>query len=139
MLRRHPVLIAVAVMYGVALCIVSFGQVGVFVEGAAVCFLIFLPLGALLVLLLGQFRWRLALALGIVVCTWIELGRVVWHPERGFDGMMLLTNVAGTLVGGMAVALALRATEHPSVRHDESLSPLSQGPLQGLGTEIPPD
>ena len=137
--RRHPVLIAVAVVYGVALCIVSFWQIGVMAVGAAVCFLIFLPLGALLVLLFGRFRWRLALALGIVVCTWIELGRVVWHPERGFEGMMLLINLAGTLVGGMAVALALRATGRSGEQQDEPLSPLSQGSLQGLGKKLPPD
>jgi len=139
MLRRHPVLSAVAVMYGGALCIVSFGEVGLFVEGAAVCVLIFLPLGALLVLLLGQWRWRLALALGIVVCTWIELGRVVWHPERGFDGMMLLANIAGTLIGGIAVALALRVGERPRAGRNRPLSPLSQSPLPRLGKEIPPD
>lgn len=132
MLRSHPVLCPVAAAYAAVVCMVSFGPGHSLADGAVVAILVFVPLGILLVLLLGSARWRLAVFFGVLVCVWVEIGRSVWNMDRGVDALVLLANAAGMLAGVVLGVLLARS----AVR---ALPPVSQPRLQGLTHDSPSD
>jgi len=66
--------------------------------------LLFVPMGALFVLLLGAWRWWLAVAIGLVATLVIEFVQL-FLPERVSDPRDLLANTLGTLLGVGLVAL----------------------------------
>ncbi|WP_431220777.1 VanZ family protein [Leifsonia xyli] len=71
--------------------------------------LLFVPMGLLFVLLLGRWRWWLALAIGVAATLTIELVQT-FLPARFSDPRDLLANTLGTLVGiGVAAVAARRA------------------------------
>ena len=69
--------------------------------------LMFVPMGALLTLLLGRERWWLALALGVMATLTIEFVQL-FLPARFSDARDLLANTLGTLVG-IAIVLVVTA------------------------------
>ncbi|UAJ80924.1 VanZ family protein [Leifsonia sp. ZF2019] len=69
--------------------------------------LLFVPMGALLTLLLGRERWWLALALGVMATLTIEFVQL-FLPARFSDARDLLANTLGTLVG-IAIVFAVTA------------------------------
>lgn len=68
--------------------------------------LLFVPMGALLTLLLGREHWWLALALGVVATLVIEFVQL-FLPARFSDPRDLLANTLGTIVG---IAIVLPAS-----------------------------
>jgi len=66
--------------------------------------LLFVPMGVLFVLLLGAWRWWLAVAIGVAATLVIEFVQL-FLPERVSDPRDLLANTLGTLLGVALVAL----------------------------------
>lgn len=62
-------------------------------------FLIFVPLGFLVALLLRPSRWWLAGALGVIVSAGIEISQLVLLSARTADEIDLLMNSAGAFAG----------------------------------------
>ena len=69
--------------------------------------LLFVPMGVLFVLLLGAWRWWLAVAIGVVATLVIEFVQLLL-PERVSDPRDLLANTLGTVLGVALVALVRR-------------------------------
>ena len=69
--------------------------------------LLFVPMGALFVLLLGAWRWWLAVAIGVAATLIIEFVQL-FLPARVSDPRDLLANTLGTVLGVALVALARR-------------------------------
>lgn len=84
--------------------------------------LLFVPMGLLFVLLLGAWRWWIAVALGVVATLSIEFVQR-FLPERFSDPRDLLANTLGTLLG-VALAAALSRRPAPS----SSAAPSSAAP-----------
>ena len=66
--------------------------------------LLFVPMGVLLAVLLGRWRWWLAFALGAAATLTIEFVQL-FLPARVSDPRDLLANALGTLVGIALVAV----------------------------------
>jgi glycopeptide antibiotics resistance protein len=77
---------------------------------------LFVPMGLLLVLLLGRRMWWACLFTGIIVSCWIELAQGVWLPSRVADPRDLASNGLGTLVGVMLALLLTWPAAHRSRR-----------------------
>ena len=71
--------------------------------------LLFVPMGVLFTVLLGVWRWWLAVAFGVAATLIIEFVQL-FLPERVSDPRDLLANTLGTLVGVVIVALTVRST-----------------------------
>lgn len=67
--------------------------------------LLFVPMGLLFTLLLGRWRWWLAVSLGIAATLGIEFVQL-FLPARFTDARDVLANTLGTLIG-VAVAFAV--------------------------------
>ncbi|NUU05665.1 VanZ family protein [Leifsonia sp. C5G2] len=67
--------------------------------------LLFVPMGLLFTLLLGRWRWWLAVSLGIAATLGIEFVQL-FLPARFTDARDVLANTLGTLIGA-AVAFAV--------------------------------
>jgi glycopeptide antibiotics resistance protein len=75
--------------------------------------LLFVPMGVLFTLLLGVWRWWLAVAIGVFATLAIEFAQR-FLPARVSDPRDLLANTLGTLIGVAVVALvARRPAENP--------------------------
>jgi hypothetical protein len=74
---------------------------------------LFVPMGVLVLLLLGRERWWAAIAVGVIASCWIELAQAVLLPTRVADPADLAWNSVGTAVG---VAVVLGATLRPAGR-----------------------
>ncbi|MEV8214881.1 VanZ family protein [Leifsonia sp. NPDC077715] len=70
--------------------------------------LLFVPMGVLFTLLLGVWRWWLAVAIGVVATLLIEFTQL-FLPARVSDPRDLLANTLGTLIGVAIVVLFTRA------------------------------
>ena len=70
---------------------------------------LFLPVGLLGVVLLGSARWWMAILAGFAASSLIELGQLVFLPDRFATPLDVLANTAGTALGAL-LALALLAT-----------------------------
>ncbi|WP_374007130.1 VanZ family protein [Leifsonia sp. LS-T14] len=71
--------------------------------------LLFVPMGVLFTLLLGVWRWWLAVAFGVAATLVIEFVQL-FLPERVSDPRDLLANTVGTVLGVAIVALTARGT-----------------------------
>lgn len=75
--------------------------------------LLFVPMGLLFTLLLGAWRWWVAVAIGVAATLGIEFVQL-FLPARFSDARDLLANTLGTLVGvGVGVALLVTARRRP--------------------------
>jgi hypothetical protein len=135
-LRRHPVLSLLTVAYGGALLIVELmptvdgagvspvlarvvdlarradgGWPTPDVVGSAVGVLLFLPLGALVLVVSGRRRWLSVVALGLVASCWIELAQGIWLDTRFSDPHDIVCNTLGTAAGVVVAMVAWRVVE----------------------------
>ncbi len=69
--------------------------------------LLFLPLGALVVLLLGPRRWFWAIPIGIGCSTGIELAQALFLSSRVSSIRDVLANSSGALLGALLTILVL--------------------------------
>ena len=61
--------------------------------------IMFLPVGAFFLLLLGRRAWWAAVLFGILGSCWIELAQYLWLPTRTSDGRDVISNGIGIVVG----------------------------------------
>lgn len=139
MFRRRPFVTALAVGYFVALCFVALGPRadGQFDYLGGV--LMFLPLGPLVVGLLGRRHWIAALMLGLVASIWIQLACIVWRPDVRIASSDLSANLTGVVIGTL-VAVAIGALVAKRSRSRAlSFTRFSQTSGSGLTTETHQD
>ena len=119
MRRRQYILSGVAALY--------FGAVigMAFVPGSALnrsfwCWqvLVFLPVGTLLLLLLGRRRWWAAIAFGMLGAAWIEAAQSVWMPANYASAMDVVWASAGS-TAGVLVAYIATSPRRSSMRAHE--------------------
>lgn len=80
--------------------------------------LAFIPVGALLVLLLGPRRWWAAMGFAVLGAAWLEAGQSVWMSEGYADPMDVVWASVGAIIGAGFV-LAVAAARGDSMRtHD---------------------
>ncbi|MDJ0335595.1 VanZ family protein [Salinibacterium sp. G-O1] len=94
----------------------------------------FVPVGVLLLLMLGRRRWWAAFAFSLLMAVWIEAAQSVWMPT----GYAKLSDVAWSCIGaiaGIALAAMLTAPRSPLMRTHESHRVIAQAGHR----EIPQD
>jgi glycopeptide antibiotics resistance protein len=91
-------------------------------ESWAIPFILFLPVGLMLALLMGPRRWWAAIAFSVLGAAWIEAAQSIWMPEGYARTSDLMLATFGGLVGvaaGILLALpasrAARSHEAPSI------------------------
>ena len=132
---RRVVLLSVTVVYLGLLVVATFlpnsvpSQVHWFWPVVA-----FLPVGVLLLLVLGRRRWWAALAFSVVAAVWIEAAESAWLPAGYAD----IRDVAAASLGALAgVAIATMLTA-PRSRVRRAHEP-HRVVLQAKTKEIPQD
>jgi glycopeptide antibiotics resistance protein len=94
----------------------------------------FVPVGVLLLLLLGRRRWWAAFAFSVLAAVWIETAQSAWMPA----GYARLSDVAWSAAGaiiGVVIASMLTAPRSRLMRAHESHRVVSQAGSR----EIPQD
>ena len=140
MIRRHPALCVVAAAYVAALALLCLTPNGLVRWGAlrlrtlapwvsadalefVIGVLVFLPLGVLLVLIVGRRGWFGVLVFGVVASCWVQLATMVWMPDGVGGARSVVAHIAGTAAGvGLALALLSRRRSSapalaPQARH----------------------
>jgi VanZ family protein len=143
-LRRHPVISLLAAAYGGTMVVLSLTPASdgervlpllnrladlaqgparadwITVEAAdfAVGMLLFVPLGILLVLLVGRRRWLFVIVVGVLASCWIELAQGIWLGDRLSDSRDVVANTVGITLG---VVVALVVT-WPALHRDRRLA-----------------
>ena len=82
-------------------------------------FLAFVPVGLLLVLLLGRRRWWVAIGFAILGSAWIEAAQMIWMPD-GYAELIDVVWASAGAVAGVLVAVMLTAPHRKSMRAHES-------------------
>jgi len=143
MLRRHPILAPLGVVYFGMLCWMALGPRS---EGTATFaggVMLFLPIGPILIGLLGRDRWMRVFLVGVLLSVWVQLACVVWRSDAQLSFPELGANVVGVVVGTMAAVAvsSARAHRHRVQQRPSQLSftRLSQTGGSGLTLESPPD
>jgi len=139
MRRRQLIVIGVAALYFSAVIGMAF------VPGSALnrqfwCWqvLVFMPVGTLLLVLLGRRRWWAAIAFGMLGAAWIEAGQSVWMPADYASAMDVVWASAGSTAGVLAAFVATsprRVSVRASVRAHEPHRIVTQAGTR----EIPQD
>ena len=75
---------------------------------------LFVPVGLLVVLLTGTRRWWIGALLGTVVSCTIELGQLVFLPERFATVNDVIANSLGALLGTLMAVIVLRVALGPA-------------------------
>lgn len=70
-------------------------------------FVLFIPVGFLLVLLLGRRRWWSAIGFGVLGAAWVEAAQTIWMPVGYADAWDVVWASAGVLLGVAAGFLFL--------------------------------
>jgi hypothetical protein len=81
-------------------------------------FIAFVPVGILLVLLLGRRRWWAAIAFAVLGSAWIEAAQTVWMPT-GYATVIDIVWAGSGAVTGVAVTLLLTSPKLRSIRVHE--------------------
>ena len=83
---------------------------------------VFVPVGLLLVLLMGPRRWWAALAFSLLGAAWIEAAQSIWMPVGYAQASDILLASLGAVIGvgvgvlvGLPAARALRSHDSPSI------------------------
>jgi len=71
-------------------------------------FLLFVPVGILLVLLLGTRRWWSALGFGVLGAAWLEAAQTIWMPVGYADAWDVVWASAGVAIGVSGIVLGVR-------------------------------
>lgn len=97
-------------------------------------FILFIPVGVLLLALMGPRRWWAALGFGVLGAAWIEAAQVIWMPD-GYASVSDMLWASAGVVAGVVVALIIAAKHRKSMRSHESHRMMSQSGNR----EIPQD
>ncbi len=119
MRARRYILTGIAAIYFGALVGLTFVPGSGPVRGLwFVPFTAFVPVGVLLVLLLGRRRWWAAIAFAVLGSAWIEAAQTVWMPAGYADPADVVWAAAGA-VAGVAITAALTSPRLRSMRAHE--------------------
>jgi len=135
MSRRRLLAVAFAVLYIGAIVWLTFlpqgGGTGI---SGLWSFLAILPVGALLLVLLGPRRWWLALGFGALGAAWIEAAQSVWMPTGYANAIDVVWGTLGAAAGVGLGRLALIVSQKSMRSHN----PPRVMP-QGIRRESPED
>jgi glycopeptide antibiotics resistance protein len=116
MSRRRLLAVAFAVLYiGAIVWLTFLPQSGSDGISGLWSFIALLPVGALLMVLLGPRRWWLALGFGALGAAWIEAAQSVWMPAGYASALDVLWGTMGAAVGVALGSVALTLS-HRSMR-----------------------
>jgi hypothetical protein len=139
MLRRHPVVTLVGVVYFGGLCFISLGPRAQMESNAFTEMVLFVPAGVILMVLFTRKHWFAAFTVGTLGVVWLELACIVLRPDAPIRTFDLVAGITGLVVGLVAGALV----EHLRGRRAKpvvlSFTRLSQTGSSGLTTESPRD
>ncbi len=94
----------------------------------------FVPVGVVLVLLMGRRRWWVALGFAVLGAAWIEAAQTIWMPVGyGEVGDVFWASVGATI--GVTLALVLTGSRRRVSRTHEVPSDVAQA----INREIPQD
>jgi glycopeptide antibiotics resistance protein len=79
----------------------------------------FVPVGALMLLLLGRRRWWVALGFGVLTALWIETAQSAWMPADYARLSDVAWSAAGAILG-IVIASILTAPRTRSMRAHEA-------------------
>jgi len=139
MFRRRPVVTAFAVVYFVALCWIALGPRADGLSSYLSGVILFLPLGPLVIALLGRRHWIAALMLGLIASVWIQLACIVWRADARVTSWDLSANLTGVVVGTLVAVVFATLAERRSRSRVVSFTRFSQSSSSGLTTESPRD
>ena len=94
----------------------------------------FVPVGVLLLLLLGRRRWWAAFAFSVLAAVWIEAAQSAWMPA-GYAKLSDIVWSASGAMAGVAIAALLTGPRSRSMRAHEPHRVVTQAD----GREIPQD
>lgn len=97
-------------------------------------FVAFVPVGILLVLLLGRRRWWAAIGFAVLGSAWIEAAQSIWMPV-GYAEVIDVVWASAGAVAGVALAAALMSRPSRSMHAHESHRIVAQSGRR----EIPQD
>ncbi|WP_104138128.1 MULTISPECIES: VanZ family protein [unclassified Cryobacterium] len=80
---------------------------------------LFIPVGLLVVLLTGTRRWWIGTLIGTLLSCTIELGQLVFLPERFATVNDVIANSLGALLGTLLATVVLRVALGPTHPSDE--------------------
>ena len=139
MFLRRPILSVFAVLYVGAVFLLSLVRESSERTTLLGEVLILVPVGVIVVVLVGERRWLTALLLGGMVCVWLELGRNAWFANRDAVNTDLGANLLGVAVGVLVTSAILAISRRRARRISEERSLVTQDRKQGLTTESPAD
>ena len=115
MSTRRALLTALAVVYFSALIGLAFMPISTAARSVW-CWpmLAFVPVGALLILLLGPRRWWAAIAFAVLGASWIEAAQSIWMPVDYSQAMDAVWASLGATAGVALTWLALRSAPQPA-------------------------
>lgn len=118
MSRRRLLAVAFAVLYIGAIVWLTFlpqsGSAGI---SGLWSFVALLPVGAMLLMLLGPRRWWLALGFGALGAAWIEAAQSVWMPVGYANPIDVLWGTLGAAAGLGIGRVALTLSERSMRSH----------------------
>lgn len=97
-------------------------------------FVAFVPVGILLVLILGRRRWWAAVAFSVLGSAWIEAAQTVWMPA-GYAKVSDIVWASCGALAGIVVTFAMTSAKVRSMRVHEPHRIVAQA----SGREIPQD
>lgn len=141
MLRRQPALCVVAAVYFVGLVLLCLtpnslvGRAAVAVRRVAPVLstpaaemilgvILFVPVGALLVLITGRRRWIAVIAIGALASCWLRLAEMVWMPRERIDAGSVMPHIGGTALGVLIVVVALAVRNRSAARRSRTGVPV---------------
>lgn len=97
-------------------------------------FILFVPVGVLLLLMFGRRRWWVAIGFGVLGAAWIEAAQVIWMPD-GYASVVDLAWASAGVIVGVILALIVTIPHRKSMRSHESHRIVAQAGSR----EIPQD
>jgi len=139
MLRRHPVVTLVGVVYFGGLCFISLGPRAEIESTLFGGVLIFVPAGLILMVLFSRKHWFAAFTVGTLGVVWLELACIVWRPDAPLRTTDMVAGVTGLVIGLLAGAIIEGARGRRAKPPVVSFTRISQTSGSGLTTESPRD
>ena len=120
MLRRRFIVTTIAALYFGALVGLAFVSNSATNRDAWYwSFGAFVPVGVLLLLLMGRRRWWVAIGFGVLGAAWIEAAQTIWMPVGYASPMDVVWGSAGT-IAGVAITWLVTLQTAKSMRSHES-------------------
>jgi len=94
-------------------------------------FIAFVPVGMLLLLLMGRRRWWAVIAFSALGAAWIEAAQTVWMPAGYAEGWDVLWATSGAVLG-VLLGYAMTSPRIRSMRAHENHRMVTQASSRGI-------